>query len=157
MNFRTSASFGKRQEFIAVAELLKRGFDVYMTLVDDQQIDCVIRLEADPPHYVDVQIKARSAKAVQCGTFAAMEIRKPRDNFFFIFYSEAANCYWVMPSKDVIAKAYCNKEGKNAGKYSLVLAMRHPSGARPRPKWDAYKNNFDLLRKALHTGGATKD
>lgn len=43
MNFRSSASFGKRQEYIAVAELLRRGRDVYMTLVDDQQIDCIIR------------------------------------------------------------------------------------------------------------------
>lgn len=45
MDHRSTASFGKRQEYIAVAELLRRGFDVYMTLVDDQQIDCVIRQE----------------------------------------------------------------------------------------------------------------
>lgn len=44
MSHRNTASFGKRQEFIAVAELLRRGFDVYMTQVDDQQIDCIIRL-----------------------------------------------------------------------------------------------------------------
>lgn len=43
VTFRSSASFGKRQEYIAVAELLRRGFDVYMTLVDDQQIDCAFR------------------------------------------------------------------------------------------------------------------
>lgn len=36
MPFRNTASFGKRREFIAMAELLKRGFDVYATLVDDQ-------------------------------------------------------------------------------------------------------------------------
>ena len=44
-SFRSSASFGKRQEYIAVAQLLQRGHDVYMTLVDDQQIDCIIRQE----------------------------------------------------------------------------------------------------------------
>jgi hypothetical protein len=33
------------QEYVAVAELLPRGFDVYTTLVDDQQIDCIIRHE----------------------------------------------------------------------------------------------------------------
>jgi len=43
MAYRDSASFGKRQEFVAIAELLRRGFDVYLTLVDDQQIDCVVR------------------------------------------------------------------------------------------------------------------
>lgn len=41
--FRSSASFGKRQEFGAIAELLRRGYDVYVTLVDDQQIDGVVR------------------------------------------------------------------------------------------------------------------
>lgn len=46
MKHRSTASFGKRQEYIAVAELLRRGFDIYMTLVDDQQIDCVVRHKA---------------------------------------------------------------------------------------------------------------
>jgi hypothetical protein len=61
-SFRSSGSFGKRQEYIAVAELLRDGYDVYMTLVDDQQIDCLVHLEVDShPVYIDVQIKARSA------------------------------------------------------------------------------------------------
>jgi hypothetical protein len=47
-SFRSSASFGKRQEFAAIAELLKRNYDVYSTLVDDQQIDCIVRLQRDP-------------------------------------------------------------------------------------------------------------
>ena len=72
-SFRSTGSFGKRQEYIAVAELLRRGYDVYMTLVDDQQIDCVVRAEVDSrPVYIDVQIKARSADAKQAGTFAAL-------------------------------------------------------------------------------------
>jgi hypothetical protein len=84
--FRSSASFGKRQEYIAVAELLKQGRDVYMTLVDDQQIDCVIRQEKDGQlRYLDIQIKARSKDARQPGTFAAMEIRQPREIFFLLF------------------------------------------------------------------------
>ena len=68
--FRSTASFGKRQEYIAVAELLKRGLDVYMTLVDDQQIDCVVRIPGKPPRYVDLQIKARSKNAKNAATFA---------------------------------------------------------------------------------------
>lgn len=65
MKYRDTASFGRRQEYSVIAELLKRNFDVYMTLVDDQGIDCVIRL--DDKRYVDVQIKARS-KGVDIGT-----------------------------------------------------------------------------------------
>src|SRR5206468_12554643 len=98
-SFRSSGSFGKRQEYIAVAELLRHGYDVYMTLVDDQQIDCVVRLEVDShPVYIDVQIKARSAGAKQAGTFAALAVRDPRPNFMFVFYSECAGAYRVMPS-----------------------------------------------------------
>jgi len=52
MSYRDTASFVKRQEYIVVAELLKRGFDVYMTLVDDQGIDCIIRL--DNKRYLDI-------------------------------------------------------------------------------------------------------
>jgi len=59
MRFRDSASFGKRQEYTVIAELLRRGFDVYATLVDDQGIDCIIRL--NEKKYIDIQIKARSS------------------------------------------------------------------------------------------------
>src|ERR1700680_2801179 len=141
-SFRASASFGKRQELIAMGGLLRQGLDVYTTMVDDQQIDCIIRLDRDPPVYVDVQIKARSKTAKNPGTFAAMEIRKPRPNFFFMFYSEAADCYWIIPSLDVVRLATRNKTGANAGRYSLVLTSKK---AKPRPKWDAYRNNFALL------------
>jgi hypothetical protein len=152
-SFRSSASFGKRQEYIAVAELLKRRFDVYMTLVDDQQIDCVVRLPGSPPSYVDLQIKARSKNAQNASTFAAMEIREPRDNFLFLFYSEACDTYWVMPSLEVIKHANQNKTGKNAGKYSIVFCNPNAAGQWiSRPKWKQYENAFDLIRKAEPAG-----
>jgi hypothetical protein len=152
MDYRSCASFGKRQEYIAVAELLRRGFDVYMTLVDDQQIDCVIRQEQDGKlRYLDVQIKARSMDAKHAATFAAMTVRSPRSNFWFIFYSEAVGEYWVMPSKDVVALSSVNKggnskEGKNKGKLTLKLANKNKSGWKPRPKFAQYLNAFDRLR-----------
>jgi hypothetical protein len=147
--FRSSASFGKRQEFVAFGELLRRGYDVYTTLVDDQQIDCIIRLDRDPPVYVDIQIKARSDTAKNPGTFAAMEIKKPRPNFFFIFYSESADCYWVMPSLDIAKHANRNKSGKAIGRYRLVFTNTTTKGeVRPRPKWKSYENNFDLIKSA---------
>ena len=148
--FRNSASFGKRQEMVAFAELLRRGYDVYLTLVDDQQIDCIVRFgDRDPPVYVDIQIKARSETAKNPGTFAAMEIRKPRPNFFFIFHSEAAKCYWIMPSLDVVKLATRNKTGKAAGKYRIVFTNTSAKGeVRPRPKWVKYHNAFDLLEAA---------
>ena len=151
MSFRNSASFGKRQEFIAVGELLRRGFDVYMTLVDDQQIDCVVRLEKKGKklRYIDLQIKARSkdCKPKNAGRFAGMEIRKPRKDFYFIFFSEQAEKYWVMPSLRVVKEANSNKKGKNAGKYSLNFCnLNKKIGVKPRPRFKKFEGAFDLLR-----------
>ena len=147
---RSTASFGKRQEFAAIAELLKRNYDVYLTLVDDQQIDCIVRLEREPyPIYVDVQIKARSKNAKNAGTFAAMEIRKPRPNFYFIFYSEAADQYWVMPSLEVAKLANRGKSGKAIGRYRIVFTNTNVRGeVRARPKWEAWRNGFDKIEQA---------
>jgi len=152
-DFRSSASFGKRQEYIAVAELLRRRFDVYMTLVDDLQIDCIIRLPGKPPSYIDIQIKARSKTAKNASTFAALEIREPRENFLFLFYSEACNTYWVMPSLDVVRLANRNKAGKNAGKFRIGFCNHNAAGIWiPRPKWRQYQDAFHLIGKAKQAG-----
>jgi hypothetical protein len=148
MNHRSTASFGKRQEYIAVAELLRHGFDVYMTLVDDQQIDCVVRQEKNGHlRYLDVQIKARSMDAKHAATFAALTVRGPRPNFWFIFYSEAAHKYWIIPSLELVKLANVNKggktkAGKNKGKFTIKLANKTKSGWKPRPKFSRYENAF---------------
>jgi hypothetical protein len=148
MSYRSSASFGKRQEYLAVARLLQLGFDVYMTLVDDQQIDCVIRQEKDGHlRYLDIQIKARSKNCEprNAGRFAAMEVRKPRKDFFFIFYSEQVNTYWVMPSLDLVREANVAKGGDNIGKYSINFCNLPQAGVKPRPRFRAFENAFSLL------------
>jgi hypothetical protein len=148
MSFRSSASFGKRQEFIAVAELLRRSFDVYMTLVDDRQIDCIIRQEKEGElRYLDIQIKARSkdCNPSNAGRFAAMEIREPRENFYFIFYSEQADTYWVMPSLKLTEEANQIKTGRTKGKYSINFCNVTKSGVKPRPRFSEFENAFHLL------------
>lgn len=151
ISFRSAASFGKRQEFIAITELLRLGFDVYLTLVDDQQIDCVVRMEeGNKLIYLDIQIKARSkdCNPRNAGTFAALEVRKPRPNFFFIFYSEQAGCYWVMPSRDLIKEVNQAKSGKSIGRSRLVFTNQSSKTGlvKPRPRFEKYRNNFELLR-----------
>jgi len=143
---RSSASFGKRQEYIAVAELLRRGHDVYMTLVDDQQIDCVIRQEKGGQlRYLDIQIKARSIDAQNPALFAALVVRYPRENFFYIFYSETVNTYWIVPSKELIEEANQNKGGKNKGKHSINFVNAKSKNRKPRPRFTKYENAFHLL------------
>lgn len=138
--YRDTASFGRRHEYIAAAELLRRGFDVYMTLVDDQGIDCVIRL--DENHYIDVQIKARSRIAKHPAFFAAMKF-KARQNLWFIFFTELTGHYWVMPSRDVARLSIRNKNGKHKGKYSLTVP-RLDTGKKAK-RFGKYAMKQDLI------------
>ncbi|MGC8618856.1 MAG: hypothetical protein ACP5UZ_09045, partial [Thermoplasmata archaeon] len=120
-NYRGKKSFGERQEYIVIAELLKGGYDVYKTLVDDQGIDCVIRKDmSNGPRYIDLQIKALSKKTKKqnAGLFAALEISNPRENYLFVFYSEWLDAKWIIPSLYQVEKASRNKKGKNVGKYT---------------------------------------
>lgn len=144
MSYRDTASFGKRQEYTVIAELLKRDFDVYATLVDDQGIDCVVRLS--DKKYLDIQIKARSKGAKHGHTFAAMTVH-PRRNLWFIFYTEIDNHFWVMPSKDVKKWAYTTKSGINKGKTTFNLP-KNPKGEKAG-RFAKYMNDkgFGLLKK----------
>lgn len=58
--FRHSAGFGKRMEYNIVGKMLMEGLDVYMPLVDDHGVDCVIKREDGV--FIEVQIKARSSE-----------------------------------------------------------------------------------------------
>lgn len=152
MAYRDSASYGKRQEFKAIAKLLEFGFDVYSTLVDDMGIDCVIRISNN--RYLDIQIKARSktCSLKNRGYFPLLLIKENTDNYFFIFYSEQIDTYWVLPSQDIVKMATqiktnvsLNMNGKNAGKYAVRVAGNN---CNPLPQFEKYKNGngFELLK-----------
>jgi hypothetical protein len=47
-----------------------------------------------------------------------------------------------MPSLDVVREATVNKNGKHAGKYTVVLT----NGSRPRPRFAKWQNAFEPLR-----------
>ncbi len=154
MDYRNTASYGKRQEYVTIAELLKRGFDVYQTLVDDQQIDCVIRLqEGNRLTYLDIQIKARSpqAKPESWGTWPSLKLLEPRENFFFIFYSEPMEeSYWIIPSLEIVkhARKINFKDGKQEGVYGLTLAKwtKKEPHIKYVSEFEEYRNNFDVLK-----------
>jgi predicted helicase len=78
-------TFGKRQEFVAIARLLLEGCDVYMTLVDDRGIDCVIR--KNEKDYLDIQIKARSVhcKPENIASFPNLKNRQPSEELLLHF------------------------------------------------------------------------
>lgn len=117
-SYRHSAAFGKRIEFYVVGLMLKEGLDVYLPLVDDDAIDAVVK--RPDGSFVEVQIKARSKHVVfgDAALFAAMT-HEPRRNYWFVFYSERMDTIWIMSSKEFVAEAVQNKNGKNVGKRGI--------------------------------------
>lgn len=140
--YRNRASFGKRQEYIAIAELLRRGCDVYMTLVDDQQIDCVIR--RGDHDYIDLQIKAKSEICApgNAGVFAPLKIPCPRDKYYYLFYCEHIKTYWIIPSKALVKKA---KKSETEGTYTINLTRTKKGKVYAREEFSEYENNFKPL------------
>ncbi|HIE41043.1 MAG TPA: hypothetical protein EYP80_00085 [Candidatus Aenigmarchaeota archaeon] len=71
----------------------------------------------------------------------------PRDNYFFIFYSEQLDTYWIIPSKELVKIASQNKKGKNKRKYHINLAgySKIKKLVYPLQKFKKYENNFKLL------------
>ncbi len=49
-SFRHSAGFGKRMEYNLVGKMLMEGLDVYLPLVDDHGVDCVMKREDGKNH-----------------------------------------------------------------------------------------------------------
>jgi hypothetical protein len=118
--FRHSAGFGKRMEYNIIGKMLMEGLDVYVPLVDDHGVDCVIKKEDGT--FIEVQIKARSneVKDGDAALFAAITHEKT-ENFYFVFYSERVNegTMWILSSEEFLKECVTNKSGKNAGKRSI--------------------------------------
>lgn len=146
-DYRNKASFGKRQEYIAIAKLLERNFDVYVPIVDDKGIDCIIRRGDND--YIEIQIKARSQNCAKrdAGRFAGLKIPEPRKNYFFLFYSAQADTYWIFPSLALVDKkeALTSEitKGESAGKYNINLTGVKKGEVYPLQKYYKYEKKLD--------------
>ncbi len=105
-------------EYWVAGLMIKEGLDVYMPLVDDKGIDIVVRREDGT--FVEVQVKARSKNIIMgdAALFAAIT-HEQRDNYYFVFYSERLDMFWVMTSEEFIKESVQNKTGKNIGKRGI--------------------------------------
>ncbi len=123
-SFKSTAGFGKRMEYKLIGDMLMEGLDVYVPLVDDHGVDCIVKREDGT--FIEVQIKARSetVKEGDEALFAAITHEKT-PHFYFVFCSEGLRdengnpMMWIMTSKEFIKEAVQNKNGKNAGKRSI--------------------------------------
>lgn len=153
--FRSSSSYGKRQEFVVIGELLRRGHDVYLTLVDDQQVDCVIREKLARswpptrwPRCLDVQIKARSKAAKLPARFGPIDFSKCRPNWYFILHSERLHATWVFPSLQL--RELFNR-GRSFGSHTIDLhRMRHGKPI-AKDEYDKFRDGegFEALDRAF--------
>ena len=118
VSFRHSAGFGKRMEYNLVGKMLMEGLDVYLPLVDDHGVDCVIKKEDGT--FIEIQIKARSNEVTfgDAALFAAIT-HDLTPNFYFVFYSERLDSMWILSSEEFLQECVTNKTGKNAGKRSI--------------------------------------
>jgi hypothetical protein len=116
--FKDSASFGKRMEYFLVGKMLMEKLDVYLPLVDDHGVDCVIK-KADGK-FIEIQIKARSNEVADgdAALFAAIT-HELTPNFYFVFYSERLDSMWIMSSEESLNECVTNKNGKHKGKHSI--------------------------------------
>lgn len=119
-SFRHSAGFGKRMEYNLIGKMLMEGLDCYLPLVDDHGVDCVIKKEDGT--FIEIQIKAKSneVKDGNAALFAAIT-HEPKENFYFVFYSERLNTLWIMSSEEFLKECDTNKDGKNAGKHHILF------------------------------------
>ncbi|MBR6338330.1 MAG: hypothetical protein IKR76_11475 [Ruminococcus sp.] len=116
--FKKSASFGKRMEYNIYGKMLMEGLDVYLPLVDDHGVDCVIK--KDDGTFIEVQIKARSKEVAEGNAaFFSAITHELTDNFYFVFYSERLDLMWILSSEEFLNECVTTKTGKHKGSRSI--------------------------------------
>lgn len=150
----TSFHYGKSREKIVIGELLRLNLDIYLPIVDDKGIDCVIR--SDEGNYIELQIKARSKKVDNknnAGTFTGLKISVPSETYFFLFYSaEAGNSgtYWLFPSIELVELAR-DKNVPNVHEYPngyeihLTGNSQKKGGVYPKSQFSDYEVEFETI------------
>ena len=111
--------------------MLKQGLDVYTPEVDDDGVDMVVK--SPQGHYVEVQVKAVSDGAL----FAGIK-HQPRDHYWFVFYSESMDTFWLLSSSEFLQAASANTRGNNVGKFSIKLNGTRKGVCYPLPKYQKY-------------------
>ncbi|SFS49892.1 hypothetical protein SAMN02910357_01095 [Succinivibrio dextrinosolvens] len=146
MSFRHTAGFGKRMEFLLVSKMLMEGLDVYLPLVDDHGVDCVIK-NSDGT-FIEVQIKARSddVKEGDGALFSAIT-HEPSKNFYFVFYSKRLEMMWIMSSEEFLKECVTNKTGKNAGKHSIWFNGMRTNSQTGKKEEYCKERYFDYIKK----------
>ena len=123
---------GKRGEYAVIGKLLENRLDVYVPIVDVENIDCVTR--SPKGKFNERKIKTRSVD-VKHPVFEVPEY-KPRRNFFIICHFAETPDFWVIPSTKF------HKSGLLLKKYNK---RRITMNRKRKYELNRYHNNFGLL------------
>jgi hypothetical protein len=112
---------GKSVEHGLISELLKRGLDVYLPVVDTHGIDILVRSRSGKT--AEVQVKSRVDTGQQGRYFAVGEVKSRQEGSFFVCLCMITDDlkpdeYWIIPWDVYSGIAQFNK-GTN--KYRLTI------------------------------------
>ncbi len=137
---RKSQRLGKRGEYSVIGKLLEMNCDVYVPIVDVENIDCIIRDEKGD--YNEIQIKTRKmpeGKSYKNPCFDVHNL-KPRKNFFIIGHIDGTSDYWVIPS-------HLYQKHATQTKFKGKIISRLTMSAKKIFNLRRYRNDFEQLKK----------
>lgn len=140
---------GKRGEFFVFGELIKRGFDLYLPVID-VGIDAILRLKSGK--YIEMQVKSTEARE-QAGYFNVYDL-KPRPNLFIICVdmSEEKQKEWGQPEVWILPSKVFSEY---ASKYPLKTGTRYLLSLPARDKRHGNKLRREILKEyCANTDGA---
>jgi len=117
---RTSQQKGKRAEFLVFGELVKRGADLYLPVIDIG-IDAIIKKQDGT--YLQIQVKSTESLE-QAGWFNVWDLEHYKDKGLFIVcveMSKESPEIWVLPSEVFMEYAVVSKSKEGWNKYTLGI------------------------------------
>jgi hypothetical protein len=119
-NQKTSQQKGKQAEFLVFGELIKRGADLYLPVIDTG-IDALIRKKDGT--YLQIQVKATETP-IMAGCFNVYDLDYyARKNFFIVGLdlSKQPPETWILPSLVFEKYATVWKSKQGFKRYTLIL------------------------------------
>ncbi len=149
----TTQQKGKRAEFLIFGELLRRGADLYLPVVDIG-IDAISRMQTET--YLEIQVK--STEAENMAGYFNVDNLKPKPNLFIVCVDMSKEKMkqwnkpevWILPSTEFVKYATGIKEH-----YCLPLRdkdTRHGNILREKILEQYRANNHDEVWNVLIQG-----
>ena len=84
---------------------------MFTPLVDDKGIDLVIRREGCNIYRSSSKRAVKNNKSPELAADFSSITHTPQENYFFVFYSEQLDTFWIMTSEEFLKEASQMKNG----------------------------------------------